>query len=156
MADDPLARCLQVAEEVLVRTRVGALLDPGDRRSVAMCASWQAATSLPAGVDPGPWASVIIRRRLIDEVRRQFGRTHRIETVPLDGHDVAVLDPEAPVVELADATDLIRRLAGGNDRTAQILTLIAAGATQVEIGRRFGIDNTRVSQILAEVRSRAA
>jgi RNA polymerase sigma factor (sigma-70 family) len=111
-----------------------------------------------------PWLKYVnrnLRFRLIDAMRRRSGRTrgkhyerranlNDAEVLDLQYETVGEHDPAFAEVETADAfADATRRLP---ERTRAIIERRLSGMKMEEIGEQLGISESRVSQILFEVR----
>jgi RNA polymerase sigma factor (sigma-70 family) len=148
--------------------------DPDDARSLAGWAICQAAQEW---VDRGhvgefrTWAATFVRRRAVDETRRQFGRRgQRLAVVqpqsfadPIgDGITLegALADPADDYLTVEDRLDAQRRavrvrkaidgrLSPGRARVARRL----GEASQADLAVEFGVTPSRICQIVADVRA---
>jgi len=120
----------------------GDLLDADERRAVALVAAWEAETKLL----PRSMVATVTRRRLVDEVRAKHGRRGEKRCVPLDGFD--------GVEPAADLAGTVAVLADGDERTALMCWMLAAGFSKAEVAVRLGVSDGRVSQLLAAIRAR--
>lgn len=142
-------------QDVALRTASGflrGLLDPEERQAVALAAAWEAETKLL----PRRYVPTVTRRRLVEAVRTKHGRDGRRRlTEPLDDIQAhpAVLDryPSDGGVD-----DLIQDLAGDDARLALVFRLISEGYTKTQAAQAIGVHPSRVSQLLRQVRDRAA
>ena len=122
-------------------------------------------------------AATVARRRIIDEVRRTWGRTrdgersqrlnarrplHLFRRLPGDATDslADVIPAEDQISRLIDRLDASREAAqllqAIDRRRRRVLLLhVAEERTTEEIARRYGITRARVSQLVAEARERA-
>lgn len=134
-----------------------------DALSSAYMAALEAIRSRQCPEDPialRKMVSVVIRRRLVDTIRETHGRPDQAnklhvtlatnlkddeENEGLDGLAGPVDSPE----RLGEALDGLHGLDG---RDRQILELVSRGLLLREVGSRLGISESRVSQVLREIR----
>jgi RNA polymerase sigma factor (sigma-70 family) len=120
---------------------------------------------------------VVARRRIIDEVRRYWGRTgdgrpseqapsrrplHLFHTLPGDGKEsladvIPAEDEISRVIEKIDASREADQLLRAIDRRRRRMLVlhVTEHRTTEEIARRYGVTRARVSQLMAEACERA-
>lgn len=143
------AQCYQVALKVARSSAVGPD-DWDERDSVAGIAAVEAAAKL-GDRDLVPFTVQVTRRRLIDQLRIQLGRIHRHPELTALGPDDGAV--ESDMTARVCLSELIDRLSGGDQRTRRILWRLAAGDTKREVAHAVGVDPSRISQILAQIRN---
>ena len=141
--------------ELFARTTAAAYrtpwLDADERRAIAMTAAWEAQTKLR----PAETVPVITCRRITDELRNRYGRRAQGHTLPLpEWFDGPAADVEPS--SWLEFVDTVVELSDGDARTASILLDLVCGHAKQDIAARHGITPGRGSQILAEVRAKAA
>lgn len=109
-----------------------------------------------------------MRLRLIDRLRKQHGRTATMNagnilrrdaiTAPvsldsMEGFDVPDADPQTQY-QVREKVERIYRFGCQDERDRSICDLIMAGVPYREIGRRFGISESRVCQVAKEIGKR--
>lgn len=121
-----------------------------------------------AGLLDRPWTSltaVVAKRRMVDWIRRQYGRDGSIQArapwpVPLEGHDLYGRTMEDPNVDRGFHDAEVRATLAGlpwrrlTAREQLVFELRAGGMRQREIGRQIGVTESRVCQILARASAR--
>lgn len=140
-----LVECIALATETVRRTRLAGVLSTADRSSVAHVAAWEA---FEAGATPGLVVR-ITRRRIVDEVRVEFGKTgaRNVDRVPVEDWHCTSSDGDG--VEFAALVDAI---ACGDPRTVSVLRRVACGERKRDIAAAVGVHPSRVTQILKAAR----
>ena len=147
---------IDIAARVARTWTGGFSLDADERHAVAMEAGWEAQCSeLPEGFCYRSWTSMITKRRLVDEIRRKYGRAYEgvnpERTLPLEmaGDEILVYDPDDVVFR-----EMISNWARGDERIEYVLERIAAGDKKQDIAEALGVHPSRVSQFLSRIRKR--
>lgn len=159
MTDEFLARCIEVAVgHALRQPWIAGPQDRDERRSIAMCAAWEAATRTDRDRpthESDAYVRRTVRSRLIDAERASRGQVRRGGAKVLRERHVAIIDDlDLGMTEVADveAVDAIRFLSRGDRRVAEILTRLAVGERRQDIAAAVGVTPGRVTQIVAQVR----
>jgi RNA polymerase sigma factor (sigma-70 family) len=148
--------------------------DPDDARSLAGVAICQAAQEWVDRRHVGEfksWAGTFVRRRAIDEIRRQYGRRGQrlgilqpqsLEEPIGDGLTLegALADPADDYLTVEDRLDAARHAARVrkaidrrlSPRRRQIVGLLGEGLRQSEVAARLGVSAAMVCHTVADVR----